>query len=194
MTDPDAEKAALRAELRARRVRLKAERPDAAIKAALAFEAAGLGSFATAAIYHPHGSEMDPYPLAVVLERWGARIALPAAVARDQPLVFRLQSEEGPLPPDAIGMPAPPPEAPAVRPDLVIAPLLGFDARGGRIGQGGGFYDRTLAALRAEGSLMVVGLAYAGQELPAVPMGPFDQRLDGVLTDEGFRPADTETR
>jgi len=194
MTDPDAEKAALRAELRARRVRLKAERPDAAIKAALAFEAAGLGSFATAAIYHPHGSEMDPYPLAVVLERWGARIALPAAVARDQPLVFRLQSEEGPLPPDAIGMPAPPPEAPAVRPDLVIAPLLGFDARGGRIGQGGGFYDRTIAALRAQGPVMVVGLAYAGQELAQAPMGPFDQRLDGVLTEEGFRPAETVTR
>ena len=194
MTDPEAQKAALRADLRARRAQLKAGRPDAALQAALAFEAAGLGAFATAAIYHPQGSEMDPFPLAVVLRRWGCRIALPAVVARDAPLVFRLESEEGGARPDALGIPAPPPEAPAVRPDLVIAPLLGFDAKGGRLGQGGGFYDRTIAALRAEGPVMVVGLAYAGQELPAAPMGPFDQRLDGVLTEKGFRPAETETR
>ncbi len=185
-------KAALRATLRARRARLKAQHPDAPLRAALAFEAAGLGPFSTAAVYHPRGAELDPFPLAAVLERHGCRIALPVVVARNAPLVFRLVDEHGPLPPDAIGIPAPPAGAPAVHPELVIAPVLGFDARGGRLGQGGGFYDRTLAALRREGPVRVVGLAFAGQELPEVPAGPFDQRLDGVLTEEGYRAFGSE--
>jgi 5-formyltetrahydrofolate cyclo-ligase len=192
MTLADIEKATLRASLRERRKALKAAHPDAAVQAALAFQRAGLGSFATVAIYHPLGSELDPFPLAAVLRRAGARIALPVAAAEAQPLVFRLVVEDGPLPPDALGIPSPPAEAPAVRPDLVVAPLLGFDRRGGRLGQGGGYYDRTLAALRAEGPVTVIGLAYAGQELASVPTGPFDQRLDGVVTETGWRPAEKE--
>ncbi|HTK33738.1 MAG TPA: 5-formyltetrahydrofolate cyclo-ligase [Caulobacteraceae bacterium] len=185
-------KAALRTELRVRRTALKHDHPDAPVQAALAFERAGLGLFGVAAIYHPLGSEFDPFPLAAVLVRQGCRIALPAVVARDAALVFRLGSEEGPLPPDALGVPAPGPGASAVRPDLVICPLLGFDRRGRRLGQGGGFYDRTLAELRAAGPVVAIGLAYAGQELPEVPTGPFDQRLDGVLTEAGWRPAETD--
>src|SRR3569833_137537 len=110
--DPIDPKAALRAELRARRVRLKAEHPDAAVHAALAFEKAGLGPYRIAAIYHPLGSELDPFPLATVLARHGCKTALPVVTAKHQPLVFRLESEEGLLPPDAIGIPAPPPDAP----------------------------------------------------------------------------------
>jgi 5-formyltetrahydrofolate cyclo-ligase len=186
----DTAKTALRTELRARRARLKHDHPDAPVQAALAFERAGLGPFGIAAIYHPLGSEFDPFPLAAVLARHGCRIALPVVVERDAALQFRLESEQGPLPPDALGIPAPPASSPAVRPDLVICPLLGFDRSGGRIGQGGGYYDRTLAALRAGGQVLAIGLAYAGQELDAVPTGPFDQRLDGVLTETGWRPAE----
>jgi 5-formyltetrahydrofolate cyclo-ligase len=171
---------------------LKRDHPDAPVQAALAFEAAGLGPFATAAIYHPIGSEFDPFPLAAVLIRHGCRIAMPAVEAADMALVFRLTREEGPLPPDALGIPAPPLDAPRVRPELVICPLLGFDPRGGRIGQGGGYYDRTLAALRADGPILAIGLAYDGQECPELPMDAFDQRLDGVLTEAGWRPAERD--
>jgi 5-formyltetrahydrofolate cyclo-ligase len=188
VTDADAPKIALRPELRARRAALKQAHPDAGVRAALAFEAAGLGPFRTAAIYHPRGAELDPFPLATVLRRNGVQIALPVVVERDAPLVFRLESETGQLPPDAIGIPAPPPESPAVRPDLIVTPALAFDRFGRRLGQGGGYYDRTLAALRAEGpAVLAVGLAYAGQELPELPAGPFDQPLDGVLTEQGYR-------
>jgi 5-formyltetrahydrofolate cyclo-ligase len=192
MDAPEDAKAALRAELRARRKTLKAENPDAAVHAAQAFARAGLGPFATAAIYHPWGAELDPFPLAAVLERQGTRIALPVTVARDTALVFRLMLEDGDMPPDAIGIPAPGPDAPEAAPDLVICPLVGFDRRGWRLGQGGGFYDRTLQALRAKGPVTAIGLAYAGQELPEVVTGPFDQRLDGVLTEAGYRPAEKD--
>ena len=77
-------------------------------------------------------------------------------------------------------------------PDLIIVPLLAFDAAGGRLGQGGGYYDRTLEALRAVDSIppiAAVGLAYAGQEMDNLPMKPHDQPLDGVLTEAGYRSA-----
>jgi 5-formyltetrahydrofolate cyclo-ligase len=73
-----------------------------------------------------------------------------------------------------------------VRPDLVIAPLLAFDRAGGRIGQGGGHYDRTIAALRTQGPLFVIGLAFAGQEVAELPHEPHDQRLDAILTETAY--------
>ena len=70
---------------------------------------------------------------------------------------------------------------------MVLTPLLAFDGAGGRLGQGGGHYDRTLQNLRAHGPVLVVGLGYAGQEVDAIPMEAHDQRLDAVLTEAGYR-------
>jgi len=188
MTEFD-EKAPFRAAMRQLRGAVRHCVPDAATQAATRFPVGRLGPFATVAIYHPRGTEIDPFPLAALLERHGARIALPAVVETDAPLVFRIMSGDGPLPPDALGIPSPGPDAEAVRPDLVVAPLLAFDRRGGRLGQGGGYYDRTIAALRAQGPVFVLGLAYGSQELHQVPMDAHDQRLDGVLTELGYRAA-----
>jgi 5-formyltetrahydrofolate cyclo-ligase len=143
----------------------------------------------TVSLYLADATEIDPAPLARRMVERGARIALPVVTVRDTPLAFRLTVTEDRLVPDGAGIPAPPPDSPAVRPDVVLAPLLGFDAQGGRIGQGGGYYDRTLAVLRAEGPVIVIGLAYAGQLCPHLPMDTNDQRLDGVLTEEGYRAA-----
>jgi 5-formyltetrahydrofolate cyclo-ligase len=181
------EKAPFRSAMRGLRRALRPAVPDAAVQAAQHFPKAGIGPFKVAAIYHPRGSELDPFPLAAMLERMGCRIVLPVVVERDRPLVFREMQESGALPPDALGIPAPGPDAPALRPDLVVAPVLAFDRKGGRLGQGGGYYDRTLAALRAEAPVFMLGLAYASQELSALPMGPLDQRLDGVLTERGYK-------
>ena len=79
-------------------------------------------------------------------------------------------------------------------PDIVFTPALAFDRRGGRLGQGGGYYDRTIAALRAVRPVLVIGLAYAAQELPEIPMDEHDQRLDAILTETGFIPVARETR
>jgi 5-formyltetrahydrofolate cyclo-ligase len=66
-------------------------------------------------------------------------------------------------------------------------PLLAFDARGYRLGYGGGFYDRTLEGLRARGPVLAIGFAFAAQEVAEVPIDATDQRLDMIVTDAGVR-------
>ena len=176
----------LRRRLRAERVRLAAKAPAAAEQAAAHLPLERLPAFAIFAGYHALGAEIDPSPLSRRLSAQGALFALPVCEGPDRPLRFRLREAHVPLVPDALGVPSPPPSAQVVYPDLVIAPLLAFDRRGGRLGQGGGHYDRTLEALRAHKKVFVLGLAYAGQEIDEAPMQPHDQRLDAILTETGY--------
>jgi 5-formyltetrahydrofolate cyclo-ligase len=187
-----ASKIELRPLLRDRRRALRAEDPFAAQRAADRFEAAGfegggLLPFRIAALYRAMGSEIDPTPLGRRLAASGVMLALPVVIAADAPLVFRRAAEDAALVPDALGILAPGPEAETVMPDLIVTPLLGFDAYGGRIGQGGGFYDRTLASLRAKAQVFALGLAYDGQNVDGLVSEPHDQPLDGVLTPSGLR-------
>jgi 5-formyltetrahydrofolate cyclo-ligase len=76
-------------------------------------------------------------------------------------------------------------DAAEVEPDVLLVPLLAFDGEGYRLGYGGGFYDRTLAALRQKKNIAAIGVGYSGQELNVVPRGFRDQRLDYILTEAG---------
>jgi 5-formyltetrahydrofolate cyclo-ligase len=183
---PASAKTLLRLGLRDRRKRLAAEAPDAGERAAELFPADRLAEVSIAAGYRPLGGEIDPWPLMLRLAGAGARLALPAAGGADSALTFRSFAAGDPLAPDAFGIASPIPPAPEVQPDLVIAPLLGFDRFGGRIGQGGGHYDRALAALRARRPVFVLGLAYAAQEVARAPTEAHDQRLDAILTEKGY--------
>ncbi|MEY4696631.1 MAG: hypothetical protein RIT14_1059 [Pseudomonadota bacterium] len=80
-----------------------------------------------------------------------------------------------------------PQEGAWLEPEVLIVPLVGFDARGFRLGYGGGFYDRTLAGLRAKRPTLAIGFAFAAQELPEVPIDAYDQRLDLIVTEQGLR-------
>jgi 5-formyltetrahydrofolate cyclo-ligase len=179
-------KAHLRERARARRRELAAAAPDAGERAAAHLPAHVIAGARTAAVYLPMRFEVDPAPLARRLRAAGVTILLPAVVARDEALVFRVAPHDGPLEPDAAGLPAPRAGAPAMDPDLIITPLLAFDSRGHRLGWGGGYYDRTLAALRARRPVLAVGLAFEGQRVDAVPHGPHDQKLDAILTQMGY--------
>jgi 5-formyltetrahydrofolate cyclo-ligase len=132
--------------------------------------------------------EMDPAPLLHALLQRGHAVALPVVVARDAPLAFRAWHAGMVLEPGVLGIPVPPASSPLVVPDVLLVPLIAFDALGRRLGQGGGFYDRTLARRRAEGpGVLALGLAFAVQEIPEVPEEAFDERLDGIITEAGLR-------
>lgn len=185
MSDPS-DKANLRATLRRRRRALAGQAPGAALAAADHAPVAELARLGWFSSYHAMGTELDPEPLALRLIAAGGRLAMPATLGADRPLVFRQVRAGDIAVPDAFGVPSPPPEAPEATPRLVICPLLAFDRAGGRLGQGGGHYDRTLAVLRAQGPVFVLGLAYAGQEVAALDLEPHDQRLDAILTETGY--------
>jgi len=178
------DKQSLRAQLRVVRRRLAAECPDAGEQAAALWPAHRWTATQAFALYHPSGSELDPTPLRGRLPADG--VCLPVAQARESALVFRRHLPGQALVPDALGIPAPGPAAEPVLPDVIFAPLLAFDRKGGRLGQGGGHYDRTIAALRRMKPVFVIGLAYAGQEAAEIPMAEHDQRLDAILTETEY--------
>jgi 5-formyltetrahydrofolate cyclo-ligase len=132
------------------------------------------------------GSELDPEPLARALIAGGASLCLPVVLQRDAPMIFRRWSPGEPLEMDAAGCPAPLPLAESVDPDLIVTPLLIFDDHGGRLGQGGGYYDRTFAA-RPEATR--IGFAFSGQRIEHLPMDGHDIPLHGVLTETGYTAA-----
>lgn len=131
------------------------------------------------------GEEIDPLPLLRRLWRDGFETGLPAMVGKGQPLVFRRWREGDPLAETLWGIREPFADAGEIEPDVVLVPLLAFDRLGYRLGYGGGFYDRTLARLRARKPIVAVGLAYDELMVDAVPHCDYDERLDWVLTPSG---------
>jgi 5-formyltetrahydrofolate cyclo-ligase len=169
---PD-DKSALRAAMRKRRKAVHG--PAGALALAAQAKALPLPATGAIALYQAAGSEIDPAMLARALHEAGRSLCLPVTLAPEQPLIFRRWQPGDALAPDALGMEAPLADAPLVRPAVVLAPLVAFDPLGGRLGQGGGFYDRTLAALRADGGVVAIGLAYDEQQVERLDRGPFDQ-------------------
>jgi 5-formyltetrahydrofolate cyclo-ligase len=131
----------------------------------------------------PIKSEINPLPLMRKLAGAGARLALPVVAGAGRPLIMRAWSFGEPLEAGVWGIREPSARAPAVLPDVLIVPLLAFDRRGQRIGYGAGYYDMTIAALRAERAVVAVGIAFAAQEIEQVPASPRDAPLDLVLTE-----------
>jgi 5-formyltetrahydrofolate cyclo-ligase len=133
--------------------------------------------------YSPIRSEIDPVPLMRMLATQGARLALPAVNARGQSLSFRAWSPTDRLMLGPLGIPEPSPAAAEVIPDVMLVPLAAFDRLGHRIGYGAGHYDYTFAHLRKAKAITGIGLAFATQEIEAVPALSHDVALDYVLTE-----------
>ena len=176
------DKTELRATMRATRKRLAGLDAGAADRAAL--QAGALPPGRIVAVYRAIGSELDVEALSHALIQAGRELCLPVVIERDAPMIFRRWSPGEPLELDEAGVPAPFPLAEVVEPDLILTPMLAFDARGSRLGQGGGYYDRTFAA---RPGIPRIGFAYAGQEVDDLPVEPHDIRLHGVLTETGYR-------
>ena len=174
----------LRSAMRALRKRLAQADPMAASR--VADHAGALPPGDPVAVYRAIGSELDPAPLAQALIAAGRSLCLPVVIQRDAPMVFRRWAPGEPLEMDFAGVPAPLPLVETVMPALILTPLLAFDDAGGRLGQGGGYYDRTFAAMP---EVIRVGVGYADQRVDELALERHDMRLHGVLTETGYTAA-----
>lgn len=133
-------------------------------------------------LFASFAEEIDTNPLAAFLDARGHALCLPRQDGRSQPLTFHRWQPGEPLAQGPFRVPEPGPEQPVVTPRMLVVPLLAFDRRGARLGYGAGYYDRTLAALRAAGAVRAVGFAFDTQEVDRVPVSPHDEPLDLVIT------------
>lgn len=177
------QKAAVRKAAFARRKTAKSSGMDAAANRFL-MEALLPLKGSSIAGYMPIRTEVDPLPVMAAMSAFGA-VGVPVIQGEDQALKFRQWSPGCRMIDGPFG--AQVPEAGVwLRPQVVIVPLVAFDRDGGRLGYGGGFYDRTLEALRAEGSVTAIGYAFGVQEVDGLPQEPTDQRLDMIVTEHGI--------
>ena len=136
----------------------------------------------TLAGYWPMRGEADPRP---AMAAHDGPLCLPVVTGRAVPLVFRRWQGEA-LVPGVFGTAHPDDSMAEILPEVLIVPLVGFDSALNRLGYGGGYYDRTLQLLRAARPTVAIGLAWAAQQLPALPVEPTDEPLDAVVTERDF--------
>jgi 5-formyltetrahydrofolate cyclo-ligase len=136
---------------------------------------------AVVAGYWPLGTEIDIRPLLIAMHDRGNAVVLPVTPRRGEALTFRRWRPGDPMIAERFGTMRP--SGALESPDMLLVPLLAFDAAGSRLGYGGGFYDRTLAGLPGRFRL---GCAFAAQQVDAVPVGPYDMRLDAIATEHGI--------
>ena len=183
-----AAKAACRKQATLKRAKLAHASPDSSIM--LGGHAADLtGRFGCGvyAGYMPIHSELSPLALLEHLVRLGCDLALPITPQVGEPLLFHRWDIGGLLDDGPYGTKQPPAGNDKCIPDVILAPMLAFDAAGWRLGYGGGFYDRTVAGLRSFGQrVTLIGIAYEGQKVDKIPVGPFDMPLDAVLSPAGM--------
>jgi 5-formyltetrahydrofolate cyclo-ligase len=189
MTDITEDKSTLRVQATERRRAAHANDPLG--KASLAVRDHALAGLplATSAVvggYWPIGTELDVRPLLAALYSRGHPIGLPH-VHRGQAMTYHRWRPDDRLVRGVFGIGMPDHHTPEVTPDVLLMPLLAFDPYGNRLGYGGGYNDRTIAALRARKPLLCVGVAYATQEFETVPHDALDHRLDWVVTEKGAR-------
>jgi 5-formyltetrahydrofolate cyclo-ligase len=182
------EKRALRARIKTSRAGLGADAMARAAEAVAAHGVAFLGHPQKRAVVSGFSSlpdEFRAWPLLRRLHGEGHALAMPVMQGKNLPLVFRVWAPGDAMNKAVWGIAEPKADKPALEPDIVLVPLLAFDAAGWRLGYGGGYYDRTLRGLRARKSIIAVGLAYDEQRIDAVPHLDYDERLDWVLRPSG---------
>ena len=171
-----------------RRAGLGSRRAELSVRICAQFLAAvPIPPDAVVSSYWAIGDEADPAALERELRGRGHRIVLPRVAGRKLPLDFHLWEAGAKLVRGGFGLSEPSREWPKLAPDVLIVPLLAFDAQGYRIGYGAGYYDRSIAGLRQVKHVIAAGFAFAAQEFAAVPHVEHDERLDWVATDRGAR-------
>ena len=194
MTTLDDTKKALRKQASMARKQAFDAMPDAADRiASFASHLHDRFSPSIIAAYWPIRTEIDPIPLLHALSQQGAKTCLPSTPQEGLPLTFHEWRDGDALIDGPYNTKEPQPKAPIIIPDMILAPLLAYDAQYWRLGYGGGFYDRTLAKLEQLGhQVKVIGIAFDESEVEMVPIGAYDKQLDGILTPSGLRHGDAK--
>jgi 5,10-methenyltetrahydrofolate synthetase len=135
--------------------------------------------------YWPIKGEPDLRPLMAELHRAGVTVCLPIVEQKAAPLVFRRWTPETRMVRGDWNIPVPPPDAEVLIPDIVVAPLVGWDGAGFRLGYGGGYFDRTLAALAPRP--FTIGIGFQSSRLSSIYPQPHDIPLDIIQTEEGVQ-------
>ena len=135
--------------------------------------------------YWPIKGEPDLRPLMAELHQAGISVALPLVETRAAPLIFRHWTPETRMQRGDWNIPVPPPDAHVVTPDIALAPLVGWTTDGYRLGYGGGYFDRTLAALTPKP--FVIGIGFQAAQLKTIYPQPHDIPLDLILTENGVQ-------
>ncbi|MGJ5619756.1 5-formyltetrahydrofolate cyclo-ligase [Sulfitobacter sp. MF3-043] len=133
--------------------------------------------------FMPIRTEIDPVPAMAEACAYGP-VGVPVIIKSGQPLKFSRWTPDTSMVAGAFGALIPE-RADFFEPEILIVPLLAFNRAGGRLGYGGGFYDRTLELLRANRPTMAIGFAFAGQETDDLPLESTDQPLDLIVTEAG---------
>ncbi len=180
--DNTAWRRALRRDMVSRRAALSDVEHDALSARIVAHLAAALPAPQVVAFGWPIKHEPDVRAIVPRWARHGTRAALPVVVQEGAPLAFRHWAPETPLEPDRYGIPTPM-AGEWLIPDLILLPLNGFDGEGYRLGYGGGYFDRTLAALCPRP--LAVGVGFEINRLPTIRPESHDQRLDWLVTEAG---------
>lgn len=177
------EKNRIRQEAKAYRDRLQIDPAWAGQAADLFLGGVPVADGQVVSVYYPIGHEIDPSPIVEGLWSKGITVCLPIIQQGRRELVFAEWRRDSKLVQASFGTFEPEEQAHTIAPDILIIPLLAFDQHGNRMGYGQGHYDETLSGLRAQKTVLAVGLAYAEQAvLLALPTEPHDQRLDLVVT------------
>lgn len=183
LTSPaDAKSTLRRAILERRRAAHRTDGNDAAEAVALRIHQDIAFKGKTIAGYWPLGDELDCRPALEALAAAGAQVALPVVAGQGQVLIFRSWKPGDSLDQGPFGTMHPGTRASVVSPQILLVPLIAFDLEGNRLGYGAGYYDRTISAMRADGGVNAIGLAYDCQRVDGVPADAHDQPLDGVIT------------
>lgn len=180
-------KSEFREKARARRAELARADRDFARKLAEHADALNIRDGSVVGAYVATNDEADPRILLKKLFAMNCTTAFPRVVAKDEPLAFHRWKPRDELHKGTFGILEPSKDTPLAYPHILLVPLLAFDARGHRLGYGGGFYDRTLDFLRASSTVRAIGVAYAGQEVAELPREDHDHVLDAIITENGVR-------
>ena len=180
----DEQKKAFRTQAKATRLEAFHQVPEAGEQIAQQLLSLAFSTGANISAFWPLAEELDTLPLLHALHEQGHQMLLPIMLGAGKPLEFGSWQPGDTLKAAAFKTLEPSDDKDRLAPNIMLCPLLAFDRRGFRMGYGGGFYDRSIAQLQEQGDLLTIGIAFAAQEVEAIPIGEYDMPLDMIVTEK----------